>query len=189
MSEQAPKFQNVAGAGIRIGIVAARFNQPLVDSLLEHVLGTCRACGVEAEDLEVYRTPGAHELPYAVGMLAKSGDFDAVVALGVVIAGETKHHDVLAHTTAQSLQAIALDTEVPVINGILTTETEAQAVARSRGRGSRGPEFAQAALEMAELQRLLAQRLDELEAESLQPPRPPGQGPDTGLGGEEPFRN
>lgn len=164
MSEDSPQPTDFEGLGYRFGIVAARFNQSLVDDLLERCLRTLDAAGVREEDIETVRVPGAHEIPYAAAMMAKGWEFDAVITLGVVIAGDTHHHEMIASATSNALQRVGLDWEIPVINGIITVNSRAQAEDRCSGAMNRGREFALAALEMAELKRRLIQRLDDLEA-------------------------
>jgi 6,7-dimethyl-8-ribityllumazine synthase len=164
MSLDRPDMTSIDGAGLRFAIVAARFNQRLVDDLLDNILRVLDDAGVAPEDVETIRVPGSHEIPYVAGMLAKGGEFDSIICLGVVIAGETPHHDIIAHGTAAALLRIGNDTEIPLINGIIVTNTLAQAQARCSGRINRGREFAQAALEMADLKRRLVHRLDQLEA-------------------------
>ncbi|MBO7521489.1 MAG: 6,7-dimethyl-8-ribityllumazine synthase [Opitutales bacterium] len=141
-----PKFD---ASCYRFGIVAARFNEELTDALLNDALATIFCAGVPSENVRVMRVPGSGELPHTCNLLASSGDFDAVIALGVVIAGETPHHMIIGNSTAFALQEVALDCQVPVINGIVVAETRAQAEERTIGSIKRGVEFAEAALEMA----------------------------------------
>ncbi len=133
----------------RFGIVAARFNEELTNALLDDVLATIRCAGVPAENIRVMRVPGSGELPHVCNLLATSDDFDAVVALGVVIAGETPHHMIIGNSTATAIQSVALAAQLPVINGIIVAETREQAEARTIGSIRRGVEFGEAALEMA----------------------------------------
>ena len=163
MSLDGPGEIDIEGAGLRFAIVAARFNSRLVDGLMTQAISVLDAAGVAPQDIEVARVPGSNEIPYAAAMLAKGGEFDAVIGLGLVLAGETPHHEVIADSTGQALQRIAIDTEIPVINGIVVVHTEAQAEERCLGRINRGREFGLAALEMAVLKRELVARLDELE--------------------------
>ncbi len=153
MSLDAPKPLSVSGADCRIGIVAARFNSPLVDALVarghEYLIGQ----GAAASAIEIVRVPGSHEIPWAAQQLAASGRFDVVIGLGVLIAGDTNHHEMVGDAVAQALMRVALDTRVPVINGVIVVNTLAQAEARTTGAINRGTEFAAAALEMAALKR------------------------------------
>ena len=177
MSEDAPTFAPINGAELRFAVVAALFNTKLVDTLVSRAIETLLQAGVSREDIELVRVPGSNELPYAAAMLAKSGEFDGVIALGVVLEGETPHAQIIADSTGPALQRIAIDTEVPVINGILLVHNLAQAEARVAGKHDRGREFGQAALQMAVLKRALVERLDQLEAEREQ-----AQGDDSGDG-------
>ncbi|AOS44658.1 6,7-dimethyl-8-ribityllumazine synthase [Lacunisphaera limnophila] len=153
MSLSPPTRQTINGAKFRIGIVAACFNEALVGALLERVEATLAAAGVKDKNLTCLRVPGSHEVPWAADRLAGSGRFDCVVALGVLIGGDTNHHEMVGQSVSHALQRVALATGVPVINGVLVTDTLAQARARCTGRINRGAEFAHAALEMAALQR------------------------------------
>ena len=160
MSTDNPEHLSVDGAAFSIGIVAARYNFNRVNALLESVLETLKASGVDPENIEVFRVPGSHELPFAVAMAARTDAFDAVIALGVVIAGETSHHQVIADSTARALQEAGLHHAIPVINGILAVDTPSQADERITGSLRRGVDFARAALEMAVLNAELQTRID-----------------------------
>ena len=129
---------------MRLGIVASRFNEDISGALLEQARAAARKAGVEHEVVSV---PGALEIPLALQWMAQSGRFDALVALGAVIRGETYHFQVVAEHSARGVMDVALDFGVPVANGILTTEDEAQAKARL----GKGAEAVQVALEMAKL--------------------------------------
>ncbi len=153
MSLASPASSAIDGAAFRIGIAAARFNEKLVDGLLLQVRGHLQAAGVRKKRLVVVRVPGSNELPVAVQLLARSGKFDATIALGVLIRGDTLHFEFIADAATHALQRVALDTSTPVINGIIVAENSAQAEARCLGKIGRGAEFAHAALEMAALKR------------------------------------
>jgi 6,7-dimethyl-8-ribityllumazine synthase len=155
MSLAAPFFRPVNGAPFRVGIVAARFNEDLTDALLARVEEDLRASGVKGAAITVVRVPGSHEAPWAVQALARGGRRDVIVALGVLIGGDTNHHEMVGQSVSHALQGIAVATGVPVINGVIVANTRAQAVARCRGRINRGAEFAAAALAMAALKRSL----------------------------------
>ncbi len=152
----------IEGEGLRFGIVASRYNKKYVDALLESALRALDEAGVLAEDIETIRVPGAMEAPYVVGMLAASGEFDCIIALGVIIKGDTSHHDVIARSTAEAFQRIARESEVPVINGIIDVNNVKQAEERCLGAMDRGAEFAASALEMADIKVQLVRRLDEI---------------------------
>ncbi len=147
-----PLPAGVSGAPFRVGVCAARYNDRLVEPLLAQVVAGLRAGGVKEKSLAVVRVPGSGELPVAAQALAAARP-DVVIALGVIVRGETLHYELLAYATAEGLQRVALDARVPVINGIVVAENEAQAEARCLGRINRGAEFAAAALEMAALGR------------------------------------
>lgn len=106
--------------------------------------------------LRVERVPGSNELPVAAQLLARSGHYDVIVALGVLIRGDTIHYELIADAATQALQRVALESATPVINGVVVAENQAQAEARCRGPINRGAEFARAALEMAALKRRLS---------------------------------
>jgi 6,7-dimethyl-8-ribityllumazine synthase len=128
----------------KVAIVAARFNEEIVNELLKRCRKRLWTRGVKASDMEVYRVPGAFELPFAAHLAAMSERFSAVICLGAVIRGETPHFDFVAGEAARGIQRVALDTRVPVIFGVLTTNTEKQA----RERLGAGERAADAALEM-----------------------------------------
>ncbi|HEX5339890.1 MAG TPA: 6,7-dimethyl-8-ribityllumazine synthase [Gammaproteobacteria bacterium] len=143
---------NQAGDGACIAIVAARFNSFVVDKLLSGALDTLRAQGVADGDITLVRVPGAFELPLLVQELAASEEYDAVIALGAVIRGDTPHFDYVAGECARGLSQVALDTSVPVVFGVLTCDNAEQALERAGGRaGNKGADAALTALEMADL--------------------------------------
>jgi 6,7-dimethyl-8-ribityllumazine synthase len=138
--------------GIRVAIVAARFNHFVVDKLLAAALETLTAAGISAQDLDVVRVPGAFELPLAARKLASSKSYDAVIALGAVIRGGTPHFDYVAGECARGIADAARDTGLPVIFGVLTCDTLEQATERAGGQhGNKGADAALAAIEMAGL--------------------------------------
>ncbi|HWF98129.1 MAG TPA: 6,7-dimethyl-8-ribityllumazine synthase [Steroidobacteraceae bacterium] len=138
--------------GRRVAIVAARFNDFIVASLLKGATAAWLERGGPAEDLAVVRVPGAFELPVVARRLALSGRYDAVVALGCVIRGDTPHFEYVSGECARGLQLVGLETGVPVIFGVLTVETVEQALERAAaGAGNKGGEAMEAALEMASL--------------------------------------
>lgn len=155
MSLDAPKHLHISGADFRIGIAAARFNAALVDALIASAKTTLAAAGVKDSAIEIVRVPGSHEVPWAAQQLAESGRFDAVVTLGVLIAGDTNHHEMVGDAVAAALMRVSLDTRMPVINGVIVVNNLAQAEARTTGSINRGAEFAAAALEMAALKKTL----------------------------------
>ena len=165
MSQDKPIAQPISGANFVFSVVAASYNNALVDVLLQRTIKTLLAAGVKENNIRTLRVPGSGELPYVAHMTAMSGESDCVIALGVVIAGDTPHHEIIAHSTAHALQEASLRSEVPVINGIIVTNTRAQAEARCLGELDRGTEFAQAALAMAAHRKVLGERLDQLDLE------------------------
>jgi 6,7-dimethyl-8-ribityllumazine synthase len=136
---------------MRLGIVASRFNEVLAAQLLERARREAERLGAETSVLSV---PGALEIPLALQWLAQSGRFDALVAVGAVIRGETYHFEVVANESARGLMDVALDSGVPIGNGILTTDDEAQAEARL----DKGAEAVRVAVEMARLKESLNEK-------------------------------
>jgi 6,7-dimethyl-8-ribityllumazine synthase len=136
--------------GRRLAIVVARFNELVTGKLLEGAIECLRAHGIGEDDLLVAWVPGAFELPLVSRRLAASGGFDAVICLGAVVRGETPHFDHVAGQAAIGARTAAEDTGVPVIFGVLTTETLEQAIDRAGGKhGNKGWDAAMAALETA----------------------------------------
>ena len=134
--------------GARIAIAASRFNQHIVGPLLEGAYETLIKNGVSEHTVEVVRVPGAFELPVTAMRLAQSGRFDAVVCLGAVVRGDTPHFEFVSGECARGLMEVGLMTGKPVIFGVLTTNTEQQALDRAGGsEGNKGAEAAEAALE------------------------------------------
>jgi 6,7-dimethyl-8-ribityllumazine synthase len=142
----------VSARGRRIAIVAARFNDFIVASLLKGALGAWVERGGAASDLAVVRVPGAFELPVAARRLAASGRYDALVALGCVIRGDTPHFEYVAGECAHGLQLASLETGVPIAFGVLTADSVEQALERAATTaGNKGGEAMESALEMAGL--------------------------------------
>ncbi len=142
----------LAAGNLRFAIVAARFNEDIVESLLNGAVTTFQAQGAPEQNVQVIRVPGAFELPLVVSKLAASNRYDAVVALGAVIRGGTPHFEYVCHEAASGLTRAALDSGVPVVFGVLTTDNLAQAQERAGpGAGNKGAEAALVAIEMANL--------------------------------------
>jgi len=139
---------NLDGAELRIGIVQARFNAWAGEGLLAACLRELANLGVDEDDITVLTVPGALEVPLTLATLAATADFDALIGLGCVIRGETYHFEIVAEQSAAGLARVALDHHVPVINGILTTDTDEQAQARLAEKGGAA---ARVAVEMANL--------------------------------------
>lgn len=143
---------HLGGAGLRVAVAASRFNHAIVERLVDGALDGLRRHGVDEERVDVVWAPGAFELPMVTKRLADSGGYDAVVALGAVIRGATGHYDLVAGQCASGLQRVQLDTGVPVIFGVLTTDTIEQAVERAGTKaGNKGFDAAVAAIETANL--------------------------------------
>lgn len=141
---------------LRIALVASRFNEDVVERLVAGAVEALAAQGADREALELVRVPGAFDLPAVVRRIALSRRFDAIVALGAVIRGDTPHFDYVAGECAAGLARIASETGVPVAFGVLTTDTEEQALDRAGGvEGNRGADAARAAIELANLMRML----------------------------------
>ncbi len=138
------------GKGLRIAIVVARFNEAIGEQLLAATGKMLMARGVAQDNMPVIRVPGALELPLALQVLAQTGRFDALIALGCVVRGDTYHFEVVSNESAAGIAAVQLATGVPIANGVLTTENDAQAFARTQ---SKGQDCALAAIEMARLLR------------------------------------
>ena len=140
------------GTGMRFAIVAARFNDAIVRQLVIGADETLRRHGVDADAIELTWVPGAFELPLAAKSLAASGRFNAVLCLGAVIRGATPHFDYVSGQAASGIAQVALDSGVPTIFGVLTTNTIEQAIERSGTKaGNKGDDTARAAIEMAQL--------------------------------------
>jgi 6,7-dimethyl-8-ribityllumazine synthase len=153
MSLARPSTQAISGAAFRVAVVAARYNEELADGLLTRVLAGLKAAGVKEKNLTVARVPGSHEVPVAAALLARKVKPDCVVGLGVLIGGDTNHHEMVGDSVSHALQVLSLELNTPIINGVIVANTRAQAEARTIGKIDRGAEFAHAALEMAALKR------------------------------------
>lgn len=150
--------QTVAPSGARFAIVAARFNELIVDRLVEGATHELKRRGVAEDAIVLVRTPGAFELPIVCQRLAASGKLDAVLMLGCVIRGATPHFDYVAGEAARGCGSVASATGVPVIFGVLTTDTIEQAIERAGTKaGNKGADAAAAAIEMVSLSRVLGE--------------------------------
>ena len=136
------------GKGLRIGIVQARFNADITDALAKACRDELLARGVQEKDIEHVLVPGALEVPIALQAMAEKGGYDALIALGCIIRGETYHFELVANESGASVSRVALDYRLPIANAILTTENLEQAVARQTDKGR---DAAQVAVEMAQL--------------------------------------
>ena len=145
---------NLIGTNLKIGIVVSRFNGFITTKLLDGALDSLKRHGVNLDDLDVFWTPGAFELPATAKRLAEKGRYDAIVCLGAVIRGATPHFDYVANESAKGIAQVGLNTGVPVIYGVITTDTIEQAIERAGTKaGNKGAEAAVTAIEMANLYR------------------------------------
>lgn len=154
MSEQpaTPSADLRSPGGARYAVIASRWNGEIVDELVAGAHRAFVAHGVSHDRVDVVRVPGAWELPLVASRLAAGGRHAAIVALGCVVRGETRHYEHVADECARGLMQVALETGVPVLNGVLAVEDEADAWARAGGaHGNKGADVALAAIEMAEL--------------------------------------
>lgn len=141
------------GEGLKVAVVSTRWNDHIVDSLVDGALDVLRDCAVTDNDITLVRVPGAFELPLVCDRLADSDDYDAIIALGAVIRGETPHFDYVAGECARGLSKTALEYGIPVALGVITADTPEQAVARAQDDDdhNKGVEAANTAIEMATL--------------------------------------
>ena len=144
--------RDLSGAGVRIGIVMSRFNSDIGEGLLSACTAALMKHGVHERDMLIATVPGALEVPLALQKMAQTGRFDALIALGAVIRGETYHFEIVSNESAAGISSVQLDTGLPIANGILTTDSEDQALARMSEKGT---ECALAALEMVNLLKAL----------------------------------
>ena len=143
---------NLNADGKKFGIIVARFNSFICEKLLDGALDSLLRSGADDADIDVVRVPGAFEIPLIAKKMATSQQYDAIICLGVVIRGATPHFDVVVNEVSKGSAQVGLDTGVPVIFGVLTTETIEQAIERSGTKaGNKGSEVAVAAIEMADL--------------------------------------
>jgi 6,7-dimethyl-8-ribityllumazine synthase len=165
--------------GLRFAVVASRFNSFVVDHLVEGAVDILVRHGAVVSDITVVKVPGSLEIPFAARKLARTGQFDAIICLGAVIRGATSHYDHVASGAVSGVAQLAIETDVPVAMGILTTETVEQAIERAGTKaGNKGADAAATAIEMANLSRKLSPRPAALP--SPQPPRGPRNGRRTG---------
>ncbi len=142
----------VVASGIKVGIVASRFNEFIVSKLVGGAMDGLVRHDVKDEDITVAWVPGAFEIPLAAKKMAKSGKYDAVICLGTVIRGETSHYDYVCAEVSKGIAQVSLESEVPVMFGILTTDTIEQAVTRAGTKaGNKGYDCALGAIEMVNL--------------------------------------
>ena len=141
---------------IRVGIVCARFNEFIVSKLLSGCEDVLLRHGIQPDDIAVAWVPGAFEIPLIASKMAKSGKYDAVIALGAVIRGSTSHYDYVCSEVSKGVASVALNSNIPVMFGVLTTDTIEQAIERAGTKaGNKGADCAQGAIEMVNLIRAL----------------------------------
>ena len=143
---------NVVASGIKVGIVAARFNEFIVSKLVGGAEDACIRHGVNPDDIELAWVPGAFEIPLVAKKMAQSGKYDAIVCVGAVIKGSTSHYDYVCAEVSKGIASVSLETEVPVMFGILTTDNIEQAIERAGTKaGNKGYDAACTAIEMVNL--------------------------------------
>lgn len=140
--------ENLDGEGLSVGVVMARFNLDVCEGLLSACVAELQKLGVDAADIRIASVPGALEIPLVLQRMAQSDRYDALIALGAVIRGETYHFEVVSNDACRGVMDVQLETGVPIANGILTTEDDDQALARMAEKGA---DCARAAVEMANL--------------------------------------
>ena len=151
--------QNLDGSDLSIGVVVSRFNEYAGKELYAACLEELKRLGVAEEDITYVTVPGALEIPFALSRLAETGDYDALIALGAVIRGSTSHYDYVCNEVSKGIAAVSLESGVPVLFGVLTTENIEQAIERAGTKaGNKGYDCAVSAIEMVNL-------LHELDAE------------------------
>ncbi|MFB6467315.1 6,7-dimethyl-8-ribityllumazine synthase [Cytobacillus sp. Hz8] len=145
---------NLVGTGLKIGIVVGRFNEFITSKLLSGAQDALKRHGVSEEDVEIAWVPGAFEIPFIAQKMAQSAKYDAVITLGTVIRGSTPHFDYVCNEAAKGIAATSMNTGIPVIFGVLTTESIEQAIERAGTKaGNKGWDSAVSAIEMANLTR------------------------------------
>ena len=145
------------GEGIKVGIVASRFNEFITSKLVSGADDCLRRHGVNADDIECAWVPGAYEIPMIAKKMAQSGRYDAVICVGAVIRGATSHYDYVCNETAKGIAMTAMETGIPVLFGVLTTDTIEQAIERAGTKaGNKGYDCAMSALEMINLGKKLS---------------------------------
>ena len=142
----------IVAKGMKFGIVASRFNDFISGRLIEGAIDTLIRAGADEKDIQIYKVPGAFELPLTAKKLAKSARFDAVICLGAVIRGATPHFEYISAEVTKGIASVGMDAEIPVIYGVLTTDTIEQAIERAGTKsGNKGADAAMSAIEMVDL--------------------------------------
>lgn len=142
----------IVAKGMKFGIVASRFNDFICGRLIEGTIDALMRAGAEEKDIVIYKVPGSFELPLTAKKLAKSGRYDAIICLGAIIRGATPHFEYISAEVSKGIALVGLETEVPVVFGVLTTDTIEQAIERAGTKsGNKGADAAMTAIEMVDL--------------------------------------
>ena len=142
----------IVAKGMKFGIAASRFNDFISGRLIEGAIDTLIRAGADEKDIQIYKVPGAFELPLTAKKLAKSARFDAVICLGAVIRGATPHFEYISAEVSKGIASVGLEAEIPVVYGVLTTDTIEQAIERAGTKsGNKGADAAMSAIEMVDL--------------------------------------
>ena len=142
----------IVAKGMKFGIVASRFNDFICGRLIEGAVDALSRAGADEKDIVIYKVPGSFELPLAAKKLAKSARFDAVICLGAIIRGATPHFEYISAEVSKGIASVGLETEIPVVFGVLTTDTIEQAIERAGTKsGNKGADAAMSAIEMVDL--------------------------------------
>ncbi|PKN71304.1 MAG: 6,7-dimethyl-8-ribityllumazine synthase [Deltaproteobacteria bacterium HGW-Deltaproteobacteria-12] len=142
----------IVAKGMKFGIVASRFNDFISGRLIEGAIDTLMRAGADEKDILIYKVPGAFELPLTAKKLAKTARFDAIICLGAVIRGATPHFEYISAEVSKGIASVGLDAEIPVVFGVLTTDTIEQAIERAGTKsGNKGADAAMSAIEMVDL--------------------------------------
>jgi 6,7-dimethyl-8-ribityllumazine synthase len=142
----------IVAKGMKFGIVASRFNDFISSRLIDGALDTLVRAGADEKDIHIYKVPGAFELPLTAKKLAKSARFDAIICLGAVIRGATPHFEYISAEVSKGIASVGLEAEIPVVYGVLTTDTIEQAIERAGTKsGNKGADAALSAIEMVDL--------------------------------------
>lgn len=142
----------IVAKGMKFGIVASRFNDFICGRLIEGTIDALMRAGTEEKDIVIYKVPGSFELPLTAKKLAKSGRYDAIICLGAIIRGATPHFEYISAEVSKGIAVVGLETEVPVVFGVLTTDTIEQAIERAGTKsGNKGADAAMTAIEMVDL--------------------------------------
>ncbi len=142
----------IVAKGMKFGIVASRFNDFICSRLIDGAIDALMRAGAEEKDIAIYKVPGSFELPLTAKKLAKSNRFDAVICLGAIIRGATPHFEFISAEVSKGIASVGLETEVPVVFGVLTTDTIEQAIERAGTKsGNKGADAAMTAIEIVDL--------------------------------------